>query len=392
MKQIALLGSTGSVGRNVLDVIRKFPDKFRVAALSAHSNTGLLSVQAREFKPRFVCVTDQKKALSWKPDLIPNPRFFRGFRGLLEMLEENRIDMVVVAISGSSALLPLLKAIKAKKEIATANKEALVMAGPLVNRLARQNKVKIIPIDSEQSAIWQCLEKENPAKLSKIYLTASGGPFRGLTKTQLRFISVKDALRHPRWKMGKKITVDSATLMNKGLEVLEAMCLFGVAQEKIEVLIHPESVIHSMVEFVDGVVMAQLSVTDMRIPIQYAMSYPQRFANNIKRLDFSGLGALNFASPDFERFPCLRLAFDAARTGGTAPCVLNAANEESVSAFLAEKLEFVSIAEIISGVLKTHKSIKEPSLGDILDSDSWARARSQKLIAKISSKGAKRRN
>jgi len=380
MKQIAVLGSTGSIGRNTLDVIRKFPDKFKVVALSAHSNTGLLSAQSREFKPGLVCVTNETRSASWKSGLKYKSKLFCGFTGLEEMLEDSRIDMVVLAISGSSALLPLWKALQEKKEIATANKEALVMAGPLINRMAARKKIKIIPIDSEQSAIWQCLDAEDPTKLKRIYLTASGGPFRGRTKAQLKRITVKDALMHPRWKMGKKITIDSATLMNKGLEVLEAMCLFGMGAEKIEVVIHPESIIHSMVEFVDGVVMAQLSATDMRIPIQYAMSYPDRLASNIKRIDFVKLKSLNFAKPDFDKFPCLRLAYEAARQGGTLPCVLNAANEISVSAFLDKKIGFASIPKIIEKVMKRHRNIKEPALSDILDTDSWARREAEENI------------
>ncbi len=380
MKRIAVIGSTGSIGKNTLDVIREFPDKFRVAALCAHSNVELLSAQAREFKPDLVCLTGQSKTNSWKPG--KKTKLFCGFSGLVEMLEDRRIDMVVMAISGSSALLPLWKAIEEKKEIATANKEALVMAGGLLSRLAAKNRVKIIPIDSEQSAIWQCLEKEDPAKLEKIYLTASGGPFRQHSKAQLRKITLKDALMHPRWKMGKKITVDSATLMNKGLEVLEAMCLFKVRAERIEVVIHPESIIHSMVEFVDGVVMAQLSQTDMRIPILYAMSYPQRLASKARKLNFFQLKSLNFAKPDFEKFPCLALAFVAARDCGTMPAVMNAANEISVAAFMEGKLGFTSIARIIGKVMRRHRRLKDPTLADVLDADSWARIEAARLIAR----------
>ncbi|MCX5708404.1 MAG: 1-deoxy-D-xylulose-5-phosphate reductoisomerase [Candidatus Omnitrophica bacterium] len=378
MKRIAVIGSTGSIGRNTLDVIRQFPDKFRVAALCAHSNVELLSAQAREFKPELVCLTGQAKTNFHKPG--KKAKFFRGFLGLEEMLEDRRIDMVVMAIGGSSALLPLWKAIELKKEIATANKEALVMAGGLISRLAAEKQVKIIPIDSEQSAIWQCLEKEDPAKLEKIYLTASGGPFRLYSKAQLENITLKDALMHPRWKMGKKITVDSATLMNKGLEVLEAMCLFKVSAGDIKVVIHPESIIHSMVEFVDGVVMAQLSQTDMRIPIRYAMSYPQRLKGKARKLNFFQIKSLNFAKPDFEKFPCLALAFSAARDGGTMPAVMNAANEVSVAAFMEGKLGFISIAEIIGKVMRRHRSLKDPTLNDVLDADSWARIEALSLI------------
>jgi 1-deoxy-D-xylulose-5-phosphate reductoisomerase len=379
MKRIAVIGSTGSIGRNTLDVIRQFPEKFRVAALCAHSNAELLSAQAREFKPGLVCLTGQSKTVSLKTG--KKTKLFRGFSGLVEMLEDRGIDMVVMAISGSSALLPLWKAIEEKKEIATANKEALVMAGGLIGRLAAKNRVKIIPIDSEQSAIWQCLEKEDPAKLEKIYLTASGGPFWRRSKAQLKKITLEDALRHPRWKMGKKITVDSATLMNKGLEVMETMCLFNVKAKDIEVVIHPESIIHSMVEFVDGVVMAQLSVTDMRIPIQYAMSYPQRLESKAGKLNFLQIKRLDFAKPDFGKFPCLALAFSAARDGGTMPAVLNAANEISVAAFMEGRLGFASIAEIIGKVMRRHRPLKDPVLADILDADSWARIEAVRLIA-----------
>jgi len=382
MKRLAVLGSTGSIGRNTLEVIRNFPEKFHVAALSAHSNTGLLSAQTKEFNPELVCVTDESKTCLGKSGVKSKAKLFFGFSGLEEMLEDRRIDMVILAISGSSALLPLWKTLEEKKEIALANKEALVMAGPLISRMAAKKKIKIIPIDSEQSAIWQCLEGEDRTKLNKIYLTASGGPFRGKTKAELKKINLKDALVHPRWKMGKKNTVDSATLINKGLELMEAMCLFGVGIEKIEVLIHPEAIIHSMVEFVDGAVKAQLAVPDMRIPIQYAMSYPERLAVNIEKIDFAKLKSLNFAKPDFEKFPCLRLAYEAARLSGTAPCVLNAANEISVSAFMENKLKFVAIPEIIEKVLKAHQSIKDPSLKDILDADNWAREKATELAGK----------
>ncbi len=383
MKRIALLGSTGSIGKNTLEVARKFPGKFRITALSAHSNIELLSAQSREFKPEMVCVTNEAQFVSGNHGLKSQRKLFYGFSGMEAMLESKNIDMVVLAISGSCALFPLWKALEEKKEIATANKEALVMSGPLISRLAARNKVKIIPIDSEQSAIWQCLEGEDKRKLNKIYLTASGGPFRKKTRAQLKKISVRDALAHPRWKMGRKITVDSATLINKGLEVLEAMCLFGVAADKIEVVVHPESIIHSMVEFVDGVVMAQLSATDMRVPIQYAMSYPERLSNDIGRIDFAKLGSLTFEKPDFERFPCLRLAYEAAGAGGTMPCVLNAANEVCVNAFLNEDIKFISIPEIIEKTLKAHENIKEPELKDILAADSWAREKAAELAMKL---------
>jgi len=380
MKRIAVLGSSGSIGTAVLDVIRRSPDRFRVAALSVNSNTGILSAQASEFKPDMVCINDESLAASWKPGRGPRPELFRGMPGLREMVKDRRIDMVVMAISGSKALLPLLDAIDSGKEVATANKEALVIAGDLVRLRASRRKVRLIPIDSEQSAIWQCLEGQDRSKLKKIYLTASGGPFRNYSAGQLKNITVRQALDHPRWKMGRKITIDSATLMNKGLEVLEAMALFGAGADDIEVVVHPESIIHSMVEFVDGVVMAQLSVTDMRIPIQYAMSYPERLSGGLKPLDFARLKSLNFAAPDPERFPCLGLAYRAARCRGTMPAVLNAANEESVGAFLERKIDFVSIPAITGKVMARHNSRKDPTLSDIAAADAWAREEARGYI------------
>ena len=300
------------------------------------------------------------------------------------MLADRRIDRVVLAISGSAALPPLLKAIESGKDVALANKEALVMAGPLIMRLAAKNKVKILPIDSEQSAIWQCLEGQDRPKLKEIYLTASGGPFLNLEKKQFKNITPRQALAHPRWKMGRKISVDSATLMNKGLELLEAMYLVGVAPEKIKILIHPESIVHSMVEYVDGSVIAQLSVTDMRIPIQYALSYPERLPAPaaFKALDFYRLKTLNFAKPDFKKFPCLKLAYQAACDGGTTPCVLNAANEVSVSEFLKRRLRFTFIPLVIEKVLARHRNIKNPGLKDILAADNWARRQASNIINK----------
>lgn len=380
MKNIAILGSTGSIGRNTLEVIRRFPDKFKVAGISVNSNTKLLLKQVDEFKPYFVCVADKSAAQKLKAELKPGLKLFVGEEGLEAMVRESRIEQVVVAISGSSALSPLLKAIASGKEIALANKEALVMAGPLVMRAARSRKVKIIPIDSEQSAIWQCLEARPAAELEKIYLTASGGPLIKLSRAKMRNISLEKVLQHPRWKMGKKISVDSASLMNKGLELLEAMFLFNIGSEKIEILIHPQAIVHSMVEFIDGVVLAQLSAADMRIPIQYALSYPARFSNSFPRLGFHKLGALDFQAPDFKRFPCLRLAYAAARQLGTSPCVLNAANEVSVYEFLRGRLKFTAIAEVIEKVLGRHRNKSNPDMGDIRQADSWAREEALKWL------------
>ena len=386
MKRIAVLGSTGSIGQNTLEVISRFPDSFSVEALSAHSNIELLQQQAREYKPRLVCVTDKDKAVRVAGKLSGKAKVFCGFDGLGELLADNGIDLVVMAISGSSALLPLWRAIENRKHIALANKEALVMAGPLISKKARGAQVRLMPIDSEQSAIWQCLEGKDKAHVQKVYLTASGGPFWRQDTAGLAKISVKEALAHPRWKMGRKITIDSATLMNKGLEVLEAMYLFDLALEKIAVVIHPESIVHSMVEFVDGVVMAQASATDMRIPIQYALSYPARLASPWPKVDFLKIKALHFAHPDEKKFPCLTLAYEAAAAGGTAPCVLNAANEVSVEAFLNKRIGFTAIPKVIEKVLRKHQVRPAPQLLEIVEADRWARLEAQQAAAQLKRK------
>lgn len=383
MKHIAILGSTGSIGQSTLDVIRNFSDKFRVAGLSTNSNIELLDRQIKEFHPLFVCVTDIAASKRLKARLRSNIKFFVGEDGLEALVQEKRVDKVVLAISGSCALLPLLKAIESNKDIALANKEALVMAGPIIMREADRQRIKIIPIDSEQSAIWQCLDGEDKTKLKNIHLTASGGPFRRSEKKSLKNVSISRVLRHPRWKMGKKISVDSATLMNKGLEVLEAMFLFNVPSEKIKIVIHPQAIIHSMVEFIDGVILAQLSVTDMRIPIQYALSYPERLPNSLAGIDFHKLGRLSFTEPDFKKFPCLGLAYQAARELGTMPCVLNAANEVSVAEFLKGRLSFFSIPRVIEKVLNRHNNIKGPSLSDVLGAEAWAKKEAYRVIAKL---------
>lgn len=379
MKDIAIFGSTGSIGRNALDVVKHFPDQFRITALTTNSNIALLEKQIRRFCPLFAGVSDTKAAASLEKKKLYGTKIFSGEEGLAALAAEKKIDKVLLAISGAAALRPLLSAIENNKDIALANKEALVMAGPLVMRLAGKKKAKIIPVDSEQSAIWQCLEGADLKDLKNIYLTASGGPFRDVKKHDFKGISVGQVLKHPRWKMGRKITVDSATLANKGLELLEAMFLFNVAREKIKVLIHPEAVIHSMVEFVDGVVLAQLSATDMRIPIQYALSYPERLENALPRLDFPKLKALHFHAPDFEKFPCLKLAFQVARDLGTAPAVFNAANEIAVEEFLKNKLNFISIPRVIEKVLSRHALKTNPGLNDIWQADIWARNEASKI-------------
>lgn len=380
MKRIAILGSTGSIGKSALDVVRRFPDKFKVTALSTNSNVGLLNSQIREFKPLFVCVKEEKAAKELKLVLKREVRLFIGDSGLEELVSQSSIEQVLMAVSGFGALAPLLKAIESGKDIALANKEALVVAGALVVQKANKRKIKILPVDSEQSAIWQCLEGHASSRIKTIYLTASGGPFRKSGMSVLKNITVEKVLRHPRWKMGKKITVDSATLMNKGLELLEAMFLFNMEREKIKIVIHPEAIIHSMVEFEDGIVLAQLSATDMRIPIQYALTYPQRLKNYFPKIDFYKLRSLNFERPEINKFPCLRLAMRAARELGTMPAVLNASNEVSVEEFLKKNVRFISIPEIIEKVMDRHRNIKKFDLADIKEADSWARQEANRII------------
>ena len=380
MKHLVILGSTGSIGLNALEVVRHFPGKFKVVGMSTNSNTGLLLKQVREFKPRCVCVADLEAAKTIKPAL-GKTELLVGSAGLSQIAALPQAEEVLVAISGSAALLPLLEAIKNKKKIALANKEALVMAGPLVMEAAGRKRVRVIPVDSEQSAIWQCLEGQDITKLKRIYLTASGGPLRKIDRRAMQGVSIGRVLKHPRWKMGRKITVDSATLMNKGLELLEAMFLFGLPPEKIKILIHPQAIIHSMVEFIDGVILAQLSATDMRIPIQYALAYPERLSNLLPKLDFYRLKSLSFEKPDYAKFPCLELAYQAAKTLGTAPCVLNAANEVSVDEFLKGRLKFSSIHKVIEKVLSRHVNKKSPALKDILQADAWARNKAGEFIS-----------
>lgn len=381
MKHIAILGSTGSIGQNALQVIRNFPARFRVLGLSTNSNIDILYKQIKEFSPLFVCVSDIAAAKILKSRLPSKVKLFIGEEGLIAFVKDSRLEKVLLAISGSRALSPLLNAIESGKEIALANKEALVMAGPLIMKKAALKKIKIIPIDSEQSAIWQCLNAREQQKLKKIYLTASGGPFRKTPKGGLNNVAINRVLKHPRWKMGKKISVDSANLMNKGLELLEAMFLFNVAYDKIDILIHPQALVHSLVEFIDGVVLAQLSATDMRIPIQYALTYPERLACGLPSIDFYKLKELNFEAPDFKRFPCLKLAYRAARELGSMPAVLNAANEVSVEEFLNKRLKFVSIPKVIEKVLDRHRNKYNPDLVDILEADSWARREANRVIA-----------
>lgn len=378
MKRIAILGSTGSVGVNVLKVISQFPDRFSVAGLTTNTNTARLKRQIERFHPAVIAIRDEDIAHKWRTRKV---KLYTGLDGLVEVATDPRVDLVVIAISGSTGLIPTLEAIKAGKIIALANKESLVMAGEIIMDLARANKVKILPLDSEHSAIFQCLAGRDESELSKIYLTASGGPFRDVSKARLRFVSPQEAISHPKWKMGRKISVDSATLMNKGLEVIEAHLFFDIAVERIEVLIHPEAIVHSFVEFVDGAILAQLGTPDMRLPIQYALTYPERLKSQIPSVDFSKISSLTFSPPDINKFPCLGIAYQVAREGGSFPCVLNAVNEECVVAFLKGKIRLPDIPKILNKVLSKHNKVDQPSLDKILEIDKWAREEAIEAIS-----------
>jgi len=378
-KRIALLGSTGSIGVNALKVISVLNDKFEIAALSADSNIKLLSDQARRFNPKVLCVRDASLAGRLKALAPSGAGVLTGSDGLDEIVSRPDVDIVIFAISGSSCIAPLIRAIKNKKRIALANKESLVSAGSIVMPLAKRNNVSIIPIDSEHSAIFQCLEGKRPF-LKKIYLTATGGPLLDIPKNSFDKCSRDFILNHPKWKMGSKISVDSATMMNKGLEIIEAKWLFGIEEGKIDVLVHPEAAVHSMIELIDGNVFAQISLPDMRLPIQYAITYPSRLPTEVEFLDFTKIKDLSFRKPDLKKFPSLGLARKALKDGGTYPAVLNAADEAVVENYLKGKTRFSRIPVIIEKVLARHKrSVKEPSIGDIMEAESWAREESVKL-------------
>ena len=377
-KRVVILGSTGSIGINTLKVIERFPEKFKVVGLSAFNNFKLLAEQTRQFHP--LCVAVNHGGTDYLRRQLGGVKIFDARTEISAMVKRRDVDIVVLAIRGSAALEPFLDAVRAGKTVAPANKEALVIAGHILMPAAKKHQARIIPVDSEQSAIFQCLEGRNREELKKIYLTASGGPLRKIAKSQFDRLTIKDILKHPRWKMGKKITVDSATLMNKGLEVIEAKWLFNVAIKRIEVLIHPEAVIHSMIEFKDGSIIAQLGVTDMRLPIQYALTYPRRFDPGLKEMDFLKLQKLTFAKPDLDKFPALKLAYAVGQKGGSAPCVLNAANEEAVDAFLNGRIRFSQIFKIVEKVVGKHKHIEEPSLTEIQSTENWAREEAQRFI------------
>lgn len=381
MKRLAILGSTGSIGTQTLDVIRQHPDRFEAYALTANNSVDKLIEQAREYRPEVVVIANEAHYEKLQEGLADLPvKVFAGAQALCEVVQMDAVDTVVTAMVGFAGLRPTVAAIKAHKTIALANKETLVVAGQLMTDLALQNRAAILPVDSEHSAIFQSLVGEDSNDIAKILLTASGGPFRKFTAEQLRSVTCSQALQHPNWQMGAKITIDSATMMNKGFEVIEARWLFGVKPEQIEVYVHPESIVHSAVEFQDGAVKAQLGVPDMRLPIQYALTYPERLPLEGDRLNLFRLGNLTFERPDLERFPCLGLAYDALARGGNMPCIVNAANEVANLAFRKEKITYGQIAELISKAMQHITYIANPTLDDLFHTDAETRQWSSALI------------
>ena len=378
-KQIAILGSTGSIGTQALKVIEEHPDLYEAYALTANNQVELLAEQARRFMPAAVVIANEAKYLQLKEMLADLPiQVYAGADALCEIVEAKPIDVVLASMVGYAGLRPTMNAIRAGKAIALANKETLVVAGELINALAKQYKTPILPVDSEHSAIFQCLEPNNA--LEKVILTASGGPFRKFTMEQLQHVTKEQALKHPNWDMGAKITIDSATMMNKGFEVIEAKWLFGVRPDQIEVVVHPQSVIHSMVQYEDGAVKAQLGMPDMRLPIQYAFSYPQRIKASFDRLDFSTMTELTFEQPDTNRFRCLALAYEALNKGGNMACIVNAANEVVVSAFLKERISFLRMSEVIEQSMAKVPFIQTPTYEDYVATDAEARRIAESLI------------
>ena len=381
MKQIAILGSTGSIGTQTLDVVRQHPNEFSVYALSAHRSLDLLIQQALEFNPAVVCIADEHLYQPLREALSDLPiKVMAGEKAIAEMVTMPAIDVVVAAMVGYAGLRPTIEAIKAKKTIALANKETLVVAGEIICRLAKRHQVSILPVDSEHSAIFQSLVGEDMHSVEKLLLTASGGPFRTFTYEQMQHVTAAQALQHPNWEMGAKITIDSASMMNKGFEVIEARWLFDIPVEKIQVLVHPQSVIHSAVQFVDGSVKAQLGTPDMRIPIQYALTYPARWLSDVPRLDLFAVKQLTFEEPDMQRFPNLRLAYEAMEKGGNIPCILNAANEVVNLAFREGKCGFLQMSEVIEQTMGTTSFITEPTYEDYVQTDKEARKIAKELL------------
>ena len=373
-KRLAILGSTGSIGRQTLETVDAYPDLFEVYMITANSSIELLIEQARKYQPEVVIIADESRYATLREALADVPiKVYAGAEAIADAVTLPDIDIVVTAMVGYAGLLPTIRAIEAKKTIALANKETLVVAGDLITRLAVEHRVPIIPVDSEHSAIFQCLVGEGDNPIEKIILTASGGPFRCHTQEQLLTVTRADALRHPNWKMGNKITIDSATLMNKGFEMIEAKWLFGVEPSQIEVVVHPQSIIHSMVEFADGAVKAQLGTPDMKLPIRYALSYPQRLVSTDRKLSLADYATLTFERPDMVRFPLLQYAFDAIERGGNMPCIMNAANEIAVAAFLADRIGFCHIAQTVAHTMSATAFMPSPTYDDYVATNNEAR-------------------
>lgn len=384
-KRIALLGSTGSIGTNTLEVISRYRERYEVVALAAGSNLALLRQQIREFQPRLVSIRDLDHLEELREEVKPfHVEVVAGMEGLLQVARYEQADMVVSAICGAAGLLPTYEAAVAGKNIALANKESLIMAGGIIMDKAKSMGIQILPIDSEHSAIFQCLLGHNPKEIRRLILTASGGPFLFTPKEEFCQITYQQAIHHPTWSMGEKISLDSATLMNKALEVIEAHWLFNVPVDSIEVVIHPESVIHSMVEYWDGNILALLATSDMRLPILYALSYPERLPLDLPPLDLPRLGTISFHSPDVEKFPCLRLGYEAARQGQTAPAVMNAANEIAISAFKQGRINFCDIPKIIEETLNRHQPVPLREISDALWADRWGRQQARDIIGRLS--------
>jgi 1-deoxy-D-xylulose-5-phosphate reductoisomerase len=379
-KRVVILGATGSIGESALKVAHDIPERMEIVGLAAKSNAQKLAAAANEVRPESVCLVDETQIDILRKALDYQPRIFSGTAGLLQIACLTGADIVLVAIVGTGGLRPALAAIEAGKNLAVASKEILVIAGEIVMREARENGVHVLPVDSEHNAIFQCLEGKQETDIRRIILTASGGPFRETPRTGFDSITPEQALKHPTWNMGPKITIDSATLFNKGLEMIEAHWLFGVEMKRVEVVIHPQSIVHSMVEFTDGSTLAQLSYSNMCFPIQYAVTWPDRVPNTLPPLDFSKLSKLEFSTPRYEDFPALNLARRAGETGGTLPAVMNAANEMAVAAFLDQKVRFPEIWRIVEQVMNRHTPVAHPDLDAILRADQWARAQAQRCV------------
>ena len=373
MKKILILGSTGSIGVNALNVIRQYPEKFKIEALTVNSRIDLLKPQINEFKPSVVVVKKEEPARELSEKLSSRCEVLSGIDGLCKAAAECEYDILIGAMVGFAGLAPTIEAIKRGKRIALANKETLVVGGELVTNLCKKYNAELIPVDSEHSAIYQCLVGENNKEVEKLIITASGGPFLNKQKSELENVTVDEALNHPNWKMGNKITIDSASMMNKGLEVIEAHWLFGLPKNKIEVVIHPQSIVHSMVQFVDGSIKAQMGIPDMKLPIQYALTYPERFENKFERADLPKINNLSFFEPDFKKYECLRMAYETLDAGGTTPCIMNAANEVAVDKFLNRKIKFSQIPALIEKALNKIENHKEPDLNTIFECDKETR-------------------